>query len=166
MNKRSNHKSLKQKFPISCVWGIMCSMSSVDQTTNNVSLFNILETFTLPLTKKELEDQLKVKNPLNIRVSYQVVLFLKRLIDIKISNEEKHADLKIKTINPEGKVVSETAFSFVFIKGKQNMRLILDINGMVVDKPGLYLHKFEIKASDNKDFFEIYETPFQVMVRE
>lgn len=160
MPKTSNRENEKSKLPIRCVWGLICSLSSVDQKTNNISLFNIIENFTLP--KKVFDEQEKTKKLINATIPYQVILLLKRLIDINISDEEKLLDLKIMVINPQGKILAENISSFKFLQGKQNMRVTIDMQGIVVDTAGLYLHKIEIKIPENNNFVEIYDIPFQV----
>ena len=157
MPKKKSKKVVKG-LPVRCVWGLICSMSSIDQKTNNISLFNVIENFNVPkgFFKKN-------KELITIFAPYQVILFLRRLIDVNISDDEILLDLRYKAINPEGVTLVENISSFKFLGGKQSMRISIDMQAIVVNIPGLYLNKIEIKRPEDDDFVEILELPFQVI---
>ena len=33
---------------VRCVWGLLCSLSSIDQEKKNISLFNVIEQLNIP----------------------------------------------------------------------------------------------------------------------
>ena len=81
---------------IKCVWGLLCSLSSIDQKTNNISLFNIIEQLNLPLAY--FEQQKKEKRSLILPMPYEVILYWRRTLNTDIQSKEIAIDLKLKTL--------------------------------------------------------------------
>src|SRR3989344_355971 len=101
-------KKVKTRQPvdhIKGVWGVLCSMSSVDQQRNNISLFNVIEQFNLPVAF--FEQQKKLKKTLVFPLPFEIVVCWRRVLNIGISDEEIASDIKIKTIDPGGGVLQE-----------------------------------------------------------
>ena len=159
MDRKSKTKKLSIE-PAKCVWGVLCSMSSIDQERNNISLFNIIEQFNIPtdfFTQQEKE-----KKNLIFPLSYEVVLCWRRTLDTIISDEEILADFKIKTVDSVGKVLQETLSPLRFPKGIKRLRSRFIMQGMMISSVGDYVHQIEIRSPNQKDFRKVLEIPFEI----
>jgi len=88
-------KKVKTRQPvdhIKGVWGVLCSMSSVDQQRNNISLFNVIEQFNLPVAF--FEQQKKLKKTLVFPLPFEIVVCWRRVLNIGISDEEIVSEIK------------------------------------------------------------------------
>lgn len=159
---KKNEKRRKSIGLVKCVWGIICSLSSTDQRTNNISLFNIIDEISLPTDFfQQQEEQKKQKKILLAPLPHEVILFWRRLLNIEFSNEEMIADLKVKTINPQGSILQETITTAVrFEKDKRNLRIGITMPGLIADMAGDYMYRVEIKLQDDEDFKFALEIPF------
>ena len=162
VSKKNTGKVLKVIDPIECVWGLICRMSSVDQRTNNISLFNIIEQFNLPADY--FIKQKEAKQPLLFPGPYEVILHWRRKLDIKISNEEISADLKVSTISPDGITLMEMNSPIKLPMGKKNLRFNMEWPGLRANVPGDYIKRVEVKFSADKEFRFVCEIPFTVVM--
>lgn len=160
MDKTAETKKKEKIRPIECIWAILCSLSSTDQETHNISLFNIVEQFNIP--PQAFSQQLKEKKPLISPLQYEIVLFWRRTLNIGISDEEIFADLKIKTIDPSGVGIQETISPFKFPKGLQRLRFRVIMPGLIFTTKGDYVHQISLKLSEQNDFKSVIEVPFEV----
>ncbi len=153
----------KTKTPIEhvqCVWGLLCSLSSIDQERNNISLFNVIEQFNLP--KDFFVQQEKEKKPLLFINPYEIVSCWRRTLDLGISDEEILADSKIKTIDPTGKVLQEALIPLKFPRGIKRLRSRFVMQGIMASVVGDYIHQIEIKLPNQEDFKKVLEIPFEI----
>ncbi len=146
--------------PIKCVWGLLCSLSSTDQLTNNISLFNIIEQFTLPAVY--FRKQKSEEETLIFHYAYEVILNWRRALSLEISNEEISADLKFKIIGPNEEILQETIAPLKFPQGKKNVRFRIPMPGLVANLPGSYIGRVEVKFKDEKEFKQSLDIPFEV----
>jgi len=145
---------------IRCVWGVLCSMSSVDQERNNISLFNMIEQFNIP--ENFFVQQKKEGKNLFFQVPHEVVLLWRRTL-IDLDDKEILADFKIKTVDPLGKVLQETLIPFKFLKGIKRLRSRFILPGITASVPGSYLHLIEVKESTSTSFKEVHQIPFEII---
>jgi len=159
MGKRKEKKKAEID-PIRCVWGLLCSLSSIDQEKNNISLFNVIEQVNLP--KEAFSQQLKEKKPLSIPFSYEIILLWRRTLNIKISDEEIATDIKINITDPSNKVIQELIVPLQFPKGKSSLRYRVNIPVLTFTTTGDYTHQIELRLSNSGDFKKIIEIPFAI----
>jgi hypothetical protein len=146
--------------PVQCMWGLLCSQSSIDQRLNNISLFNVIQQINLPTV---FYDQLKKeKKPLALQFPHEIVLCWKRTLPSGISEAEILADLKIKTIDPHGAVIQEIAAPFAFSYGKQRFYYRVEIPVFIVSVSGNYVHEIEIKFPEKDIFKKVFGIPFEI----
>lgn len=159
MEKKRKTKKIEVDY-IKCVWGLLCSLSSVDQEKNNISLFNVIDQITIP--KSFFEKQLVDKMDYIFPLPHEIVLCWKRTFDISVFNEEIFADFKIKTIDPSGMVLQETLNSIKLPQNIMRLRVRFPMQGILASQPGNYAHQIEVKSQNQKDFKKILEIPFEV----
>lgn len=143
-----------------CVWGLLCSLSAIDQERNNISLFNVIEQFNIPTNF--FAPQEKSKKTILLPHQHEMVLCWKRTLDIGISDEEILADYKIKTIDPSGKILQEILTTLKFPRGIKRLRSRVMMQGVLASIAGDYVHRIEIKLPNQNDFKKVLEIPFEI----
>ncbi len=146
-----NNKSLQH------VWSVLCSNSSVDQQTNNVSLYNVLEQIEVD---KEAFDA-KIKEPekdIVAGITYEIIsLFKKSNKDKKIVGEQK-----IEIIDPEAKILMDKSHSLEIPENSGRVRFRIQFQGLKLTVPGEYIFKVSIKDSETNEFETVAELPLQI----
>lgn len=136
------------------IWSVLCQKSSVDQQSNNVSLFDVFEALEVginPTTNIKPSD-----NPeFNIPIQYQVVS-LWSITDAK-NNE---GEIQVTLINPDGKEKILVNSDLKFPAGKRRMRSINQIQGLPVNKSGDYHFIVELKQEEK--FQKVADLPLEV----
>lgn len=117
-------------------WTMLCSGTSVDEQSKNISVFNIIETLNMELApgdaqKKEKQEKGWYSVPLNL----ELVTKLQKLdIDLDLAFE-----LKYYIIDPEGKKVGkEFGSTLKFGKGTDNLRIRNRIGTFPITTGGMY----------------------------
>lgn len=159
MEKKTKIKAIEIEYA-KCVWGLLCSLSAIDQERNNISLFNVIEQFNIPT--KFFAQQEKEKKTLLFMHPYELVLCWRRILDIGISDDEILVDFKIKTIDPSGKVLQEMLSPLKFPKGIKILRSRFMMQGVLASMIGNYVHQIEVKLPNQDDFKKVLEIPFEI----
>jgi len=158
--EKEENKKLEVE-PVQCVWGLICSMSVTDKESNNISLFNIVEQFNLP--EDAFNTQKKENKTLIFPAQYEIMLFFRRTLDVSIFGDQISGDLKIKTVDPQEKIIQETTSSIVFQKAIKRMRFRVVMAGLSFTIPGNYIHQIEMKLAAKDDFKKVWEIPFEIL---
>jgi hypothetical protein len=117
-------------------WTILCLGSSVDEQSNNLSIFNIIETLGLefiPSTEQEKEKERE--GFYSVPLNFQLVTKLQKYdIDSEIS-----FDMRYQITDPEGVSIGKGFGSTItFGKGTDNLRIRSNIGMFPVTKKGVY----------------------------
>ncbi|MDO8570675.1 MAG: hypothetical protein Q7R97_03775 [Candidatus Daviesbacteria bacterium] len=139
---------------INHIWSVLCQKSSVDQQSNNVSLFDVFEALEVginPDTNIKISD-----NPeFNIPVQYQVVSLW-----TCTDNKKSEGQIRITLVNPEGKERILVNSDLKFLIGKKRMRSINQIQGLPVNISGDYHFIVELKQEEK--FQKVADLPLEV----
>src|ERR1035438_8605378 len=96
----------KEKQKISLVWAAACTSSSIDQSTNAISLFNIIEELTvnnlLAQPTKEQQEMIASGKPIATPFNHEVISVWLR---DNIGTETK-VDMALELVDPSGKVLA------------------------------------------------------------
>ncbi len=135
-------------------------MSSVtDQETNNISLFNLVEKYTLKIAKKETQriEGSKIMAPFNQEI---VSRFVK---DVK--SESVIFELKVDIVTSVGKVIeSKDTATINFDEKLQNIRIKNKIGGIPVEESGLYHFSVKVKEEGETRFVEVAKIPVEISI--
>ncbi|MFH1946946.1 MAG: hypothetical protein ABIJ23_02190 [Candidatus Magasanikbacteria bacterium] len=150
---------------IKSIWAVLCQESSIDNNTNNISLFKILEEIKFGLKIEELD---KLKNnpkfdptkPIVLPFSSQLVILWKNLSSI--TNLEFPVKITLK--DPNGTEIQEIPNNFAFQEGKERMRTVISINGIPLTKSGEYTYSIMTKQNKNDNFEEISSVPIKINI--
>ena len=136
------------------IWSVLCQKSSVDQQSNNVSLFDIFEALEVninPVPNVERPENLEF----NLSVQYQVVTLWS-----KIDAKNAEGQVRITLINPDNKEKILVESELKFPSDKRRMRSINQIQGLPVNKSGDYYFIVELKQKEK--FEKVAELPLEV----
>ena len=137
------------------VWSVLCGNSSVDQASQNISLFNIFE--QLNLKRTDVEAQQKPGGRLLIPISFQLVTLLR-----KIGNGSFVGDIRTEIFSPEGEILGTGKNEVKFEAGKDRWRFLAGFPGMPITNQGYYEFRVSLKA-DGGQYDKIAVIPLQVV---
>ena len=143
-NKISNNK-------IDYQWTILCGSSSVDQQTNNISLFNIIEQLTLNIKKEDWEKAMKErKKGFLARTQFEIVTLWEK----EGLEDEIFAEVEVRLVDPKGNILHKQPYQLNFAKQVKRHRQRLTWSGMKLTQSGVYIFSINIKPSGSDQFDE------------
>ncbi len=138
------------------IWSILCTNSSVDQKTNNISLFNVLE--QIGIDKKAFEMAKNSQKNLMASINFQLITLWKK----EDENTKFKTEQRVEVIDAGGKILA-SILSILDIPEKQTrIRVINSFNGLPITSTGEYLFKIALKYEKNDKFVEITSVPLMV----
>lgn len=149
----------KYKSGIENIWAVLCTNSSVDDTTNNISLFNLIERYTFNVSVKENKEKTgkdvrkELKKGANFPVNYRLISLWSRP-EMKTYPEVK-TKMLIELIDPQNKVLLKQESDVEFTKDKRRMRYIIDFNQLIITSAGDYVFRIRLKHQDEQDWKEV-----------
>lgn len=138
------------------IWSVLCQKSSVDQQSNNVSLFDIFEALEVgvnPTVGTKASDDPKF----NIPIQYQIVTLW-----TVAGTKNDSGEIRITLINPDGKEKILVNTDLRFPPEKKRMRTINQIQGLPADKSGDYHFIVELKQEEK--FQKVADLPLEVKI--
>lgn len=141
---------------VNFLWGLICSLSSIDQQRNNISLFNVISQLNVP--KEAFQKSEKFLFPL----PHELVIVFRRALESKLCTNKVIIDVKVSLIDPKGSVLSELLIPIVFEIGKRTMRFRFQLPGFQLTNSGDYVYRIEVRQPDAKNFIAMNEVPFEV----
>lgn len=137
------------------IWSVLCSDVSVDQVTQNVTLFNVIE--QLNLKKTELDAKRKSGEKIVIPFPFKLVIFFRKIGDSVFSG-----DIKCELVDPAGQILggNENEINFPDIQ-KDRLRVITGFSGMPIDTEGYYLFRVFVRAKGGQ-YEKVSEVPLQI----
>lgn len=134
-------------------WSILCTKSSVDVQSNNLSLFNVIEQINI---KTELFASKKAG-------AIPMDLELVTLWEKAVNGQEVKGDIEVELQDPDGKSLGK--FPYVVSVPKKRLRHFMRFNGLpVTDKPGRYTFKIRKREKTGEEFIEVGEVPIEVNI--
>lgn len=136
------------------IWSVLCQKSSVDQLSNNISLFDVFEALEVDINPVP-----NIKSPTdseyNIPVQYQVVSLW-----TKTDTKDTKGQVQITLVNPDGKEKILVNSELNFPPDKKRMRSINQIQGLPVSKSGDY--HFIVSLKQEEKFQKVADLPLEV----
>jgi len=151
----------KKHTNIRVMWGLVCSLSSIDQERNNFSLFNVITQVNVPA-----QDFDKVKSGghkgILIPHSHELVVMLRRMSIQGLNDDELIADLKVSFVNPVGDIIGEVLTPVKFVSKSKNHGQRINFNSFTIQSEGNYEYKISIMEPGSSGFVDIYSIPLSV----
>lgn len=143
------------KNTIKHIWTVICQKSSVDQSSNILSLFEILEKVDInldPTSPKIPEDGV-----FSIPFNYEIVSYWRRT-----SSQDAKGEARIVIFSPEDIELSSFPVQINIADKLKAYRVIAKINGLKFTTSGEY--RIQIQQKVGKDFDIVSEVPFEIEV--
>ena len=147
--------SAKMPEYVNCLWGLICSMSALDQQKNNISLFNVINQINVPA-----ENFNKTEN-FFLPVPHELIVVFRRMLETKLCTDVLIIDVKVSLVDPSGKVLNELLVPIKFEVGKRIMRFRFQIPGFKLTTTGDYVYRIEAKQPMVEKMQKINEIPFE-----
>jgi hypothetical protein len=141
---------------IRLVWALMCASSSIDRTTNAVSIFNALEEVTVGINGPAPADVFKKGAVIPIPLEF-IGLF------VRVDDYTKDAtcEATMDVIDPFGISMGAQNFPLKLEKNKKRTRVSVKFGGIKVTSSGEYNFKLSIKNKEGK-FDEVASAPLEI----
>jgi hypothetical protein len=138
---------------INHIWTVICSKSIIDQESNNISLYNVLEQINITRPAGEGESKTGI-----IPLSYEVItLWIREKID-----QSTRVMARMKLESPSGKVWPANEFE-VDLSEHIRMRTILRSDQLLFDEPGIYYFQIEVQTT-SEDWENVAKIPLHIVI--
>jgi len=134
------------------IWSILCKNSSVDSTTNLLSIFDCIEEINLAFKKGG-----DIKKNFVAPITLQLVSFW--LID-----KEEKLDLEVELLDPKDRVLHKFKSSFGFKKGIKRFRSRINIEGLHISQQGRYKIRISAKNKGTQKYELVSELPLDIVI--
>ncbi len=148
---------------IHCVWGLICSLSSIDQEKNNISLFDVVEEINIKKNNLPSRETKKGKILL-VPFPHEIILLFRRRFRLEISSEELITDCKINLIDSRGIILQEIITPLKIQKQKRRLRFRVRVGNLAVTDSGDYIYEIQIKEPGKDNFSTAFKIPFEVTI--
>ncbi len=140
------------------IWSVLCTGSSVDSQTNNVTLFNVLE--QLNLTRKHDAPPINLKNGEALPFQMELVsLWRKQGIQDAVTGTIRNV-----LLNPLGQEIGSQTMPLEIKSPNRRMRSRVQINGIQITGPGYYT--WQVRLTDGKNDEVVANIPFEILINE
>lgn len=121
-------------------WMILCENVSVDNKTNNVSIFNVVEEIKLDINVKESDKNSEI---IFLPIKQKLISFWFNDNPTGMPNIKA----RLQFFDPGKKLLQETPLEINFEDGKKRLRFIIDLNGLMVTTSGQYTFSMVLENS-------------------
>lgn len=160
-------KKIQNDSALEVKWALLCKSASIDQQSNQVSLFNILEELTLnksPLGNSIVKKSSSFPEKTQIPGEFSLVVQLERTT--RSGSPGFQPEMEIKIMDPNDEIIATHSLPLRFDEGKNRLRAIVRFNAFIVKTPGTYNYVISIRSSKLEVFEEKARVPIEVKIFE
>jgi hypothetical protein len=139
------------------IWSVLCSNSTLDRNTNNVSLFNVLEQLNVPKEKFSKAADNPAANVV-VGVNCELITLWKKAEKDKVVLAEE----KIELADPNNKVLGSIINAIEIPENSHRARIRVVVNGVKITVEGEYKFKISVKNKEDKNFVEMAQVPLEI----
>lgn len=159
MENTASKKTMQSNIRV--MWGLLCSMSSIDQQRNNISLINVITQVNIPAADFVRAESSGHKG-LMLQLNHELVIMFRRMGLQSLGADDLNTDIKISLFNPKGEVLGEILNTITFPGTSRNHGHRISLNSFTVTSEGDYEYRVSIFNKDNNEFEQLYVIPFTV----
>ena len=146
---------------LNCLWSILCKGSSIDQQSNDISLYDIVEEMTIVPSETNISpklDELK-----DVSVDFKLVSLWKAGPDGVVP---KGFDIRIELTDPNKKIVMSDGHTINLNENdrKNRLRLVIPVKRLRFATTGDYWLTIKLKLPKEKDFETGYRWPIRAVI--
>lgn len=146
------------QLPLEHIWSVICNNSSVDQQSNSVSLFNVLEQVAIENKAFDEISNTTDKKGVLILHKFEIVTLWK----IKPNQKSLKFEQKLELIDPNKDILDTFTIPLEFEAGKSRLRFKTELPGLKVTVPGDYVFRVSLQSTLKKEWIEVTELPIEV----
>jgi len=135
---------------IDLIWAVLCSQSSIDQETNNISLIEVLERIVVEATPP---DQESIMIPIT---SVLVALSTRSILDQPAQGEGR-----IRLTSPTGDLIRTVEFP-IDLTAHTRTRSRLKAFGLEIRSAGYYYFNVDLRQEGQDDWQQVAQIPLEV----
>ena len=141
-------------------WAILCTGTSVDQKSNNVTLFGLVEELKI---KKDIFTKLPIKKEGHSVIPIKLELATLWSKDYP-SDKLSFSEIKIAFTSPKGRVINELTQKLEIPEDKSRLRLIFSIGAIGIEGDGIYSFEIKLKTGESKSFVTVGKVPVYISI--
>ncbi|HUD11334.1 MAG TPA: hypothetical protein VMS08_02910 [Candidatus Saccharimonadia bacterium] len=134
------------------LWSVLANEVSVDQRTNNLSIFGVLEELTIPVP----ED---IRLPTLVPLKHTIVSLWQ-----KTRGEEVNFSLSVQIIAPNGDTLGEVIQPVKILPQHRRTRSIIQMDRFPLTGPGEYVFRVAAKLVDQEKETVYAQLPLDVII--
>ncbi len=142
---------------ITHAWSVVCTKSTIDSETNNISLHDVLESVHLELPKGQEHDSARLQA--DIPMPHEIVSLFARTTDVQ---KEEALAVQVNLLGPDGKQIGSSEQHLVIPAGMRRYRTRNRVAGFPIRGVGEYVFEVGIKQADEEGFQVVALIPFEV----
>ncbi|MDP3735628.1 MAG: hypothetical protein Q8R39_04350 [bacterium] len=139
------------------VWSQLCQLSSVDQDTNSVSLFHLIEELAIERAKS-------APPPPEGGVVIPVACELVTLWHKRSEGQHVIADVEVALFDPQGARLQSVIYKLDIAPQHSRTRFRLKMNGLKITTAGTYSFAVNIRGPNETQFVEAARVPLGVRI--
>ncbi len=148
-------------------WVILCKSASVDQQSNQLSIFSIIEDININQSQNPITAFSKIvdlENKTSIKFDHNIVVLFER--NIATNNMGFDPLMKIEIFDPKKEKLIETEVPIKFEEGKIKVRSIISLDSFIVKNSGKYEYIISTKNFPSDQFENKASATVQVKIYE
>jgi hypothetical protein len=150
---------MENKNKIRSLWMILSQNAVVDQRTNTLSVFNLIEQLTLPSDGiKKLQEAQGNNKTVIVPSEFVFTVLLERE---GVGHSSQHVGV-MEYKDPKGNTLQRAEVGFEFKPEWRRVRIMIDIKSMAFVGPGIYHATFSLKDDDK--LLSVGSVPIEVGV--
>lgn len=153
---------MKKFDSIEHIWSIICSRSTIDSETNNLTLNNVIEKITINIPKAEFEKaQQGGHKVFNAAIEFEITSFFRKLSGKKVAL----FDMRVRMINSLNQTMMTSAEQKIGLKETiKNIRIRNRFNAIPLEKTDECVFIIELKEIDETAYTEVGRIPVDVEI--
>jgi hypothetical protein len=157
-------KIIETENSLNHVWSLLCEKTSIDQKSNILSIFNLIEEITLSDLhrgdKKVEAKDLKETSPFVLPKEMQYISMWRR--GTLAGQGQIEQEMKIEWVSPLGKTLAMSQTPITLESGKRNLRFIFSFDKLALTVLGTYVLRLSTKEKGEGSPRVITETPVDI----
>ncbi len=138
------------------LWALLCSSSSIDSESNNLSVANIIEEITVG-KEAFVNDATRIE----LGVNLQILSLIKKIKNIAVVK----VDMRIKFIDPNNTELNSFDYSLEIPSDKLRMRQRINVPTLPITTAGEYRFEFHVKEEGGSKFENSAEIPLIINIK-
>lgn len=154
-------KTEKSVFPLKVDWGMLCKSATVDQVSNQISLFNVIDEVTL-VKNPQLESAIRDNKKIEVKLESALVVQFERE---NVGDMSAYSIfMEIRIIDPLKAELGKLSMPFEMQQDKKRARAIINFNNLLITQAGNYSFIVSLRYPKEDSFFEVLRIPLEVKI--